>query len=801
MADIKFSDMTPWTGAVTGNVAFPAVFANENYLINLSQITTSTFGFGSMAMQNSDAVSITGGSVAVTTLSGAITIANGGTGLEDTPTNGQLLIGNGTGYSLSTLTAGSGVTIANTAGHITISASNTGTVTSVGMSGGTTGLSFSGANPITSSGTFTLQGTLGIANGGTGATTATAARTALSAAKSGANSDITSLTGLTTPLSVIQGGTGNNDSLSGYIFGNGTLPFTAVLTIPASDISGTLPVAHGGTGSTTSAGALVNLLPSYTGNAGKVLSLNSGATGVEWKAITGTGTVTSVDLTAGTGISVAGGPITTVGSITVTNTAPDQIVSLTGAGTTVITGTYPSFTITSEDDFTGTVTSVDVSGGTTGLTFTGGPITNTGTITMGGTLGVANGGTGAITLTGYVKGNGTSAMTASATIPASDISSGAALTRVDDTNVTLTLGGSPASALLAATSLTLGWSGQLSVARGGTGASTASRARANLSAAILGANNDITSMSALTGAISSPTYIQYGSGSGTALAAGRMWYDNTTGSMNVGMGGGNITQQIGEELFIYGKASAAIADSPLQIVRHTGTVGSSGVITFGPTVSGITDGNLIIGVATESIALNAFGRITTFGVIHGVTTNGTAYGEVWADGDMIWYNPVTGNPTNVKPVAPNLKVSVGIIINAGSGGSGSFQVEINHGSVLGGTDSNVQLTSPADGQLLQYYGAGGYWRNLSATSVAVTSFSGGTTGLTPSSATQGAITLGGTLAIANGGTNSTATPTAGGVGYGTGTAHAFTSAGTAGQVLVSNGSSAPTFGGINGGTF
>lgn len=49
------------------------------------------------------------------------------------------------------------------------------------------------------------------------------------------------------------------------------------------------------------------------------------------------------------------------------------------------------------------------------------------------------------------------------------------------------------------------------------------------------------------------------------------------------------------------------------------------------------------------------------------------------------------------------------------------------------------------------------------------------------------------LPIANGGTNSTATPTLGGVGYGTGTAHAYTAAGTAGQVLTSNGAAAPTW--------
>jgi len=57
----------------------------------------------------------------------------------------------------------------------------------------------------------------------------------------------------------------------------------------------------------------------------------------------------------------------------------------------------------------------------------------------------------------------------------------------------------------------------------------------------------------------------------------------------------------------------------------------------------------------------------------------------------------------------------------------------------------------------------------------------------------------GTLPIANGGTNATATPTAGGVSYGTGTAYAFTSAGTAGQVLTSNGASAPTWAAASGG--
>ena len=68
-----------------------------------------------------------------------------------------------------------------------------------------------------------------------------------------------------------------------------------------------------------------------------------------------------------------------------------------------------------------------------------------------------------------------------------------------------------------------------------------------------------------------------------------------------------------------------------------------------------------------------------------------------------------------------------------------------------------------------------------------------TTGLTPSTATGGAVEVGGTLNIAHGGTNGSASPTAGGVAYGNGTSYAFSSAGTSGQVLTSNGTSTPTW--------
>jgi hypothetical protein len=116
------------------------------------------------------------------------------------------------------------------------------------------------------------------------------------------------------------------------------------------------------------------------------------------------------------------------------------------------------------------------------------------------------------------------------------------------------------------------------------------------------------------------------------------------------------------------------------------------------------------------------------------------------------------------------------------------------------TASTTSLTLPSSdgtsGQSLQTNGSG----VLSFASTSLTSgvtgtlpIANGGTGTTSTTFANLTTNVTGTLPIANGGTNSTATATAGGVGYGTGTAHAYTSAGTAGQVLTSAGASAPTW--------
>ena len=451
-----------------------------------------------------------------------------------------------------------------------------GTVTSVGLSTGSTGLTVAGPNPITTSGTFTLGGILNVANGGTGTSTAFTQGSIVFAGASGV-----------------------------YSQDNANLNW--------DDTNNTL-----GVGRTASANVRIYSKGGTTGSgAFQFYGENSAATGCF-------------------GVRDDGGFFTGLAAL-----SPYNLTTATAAN--LVVGADGYLYRSTATSGSGTVTSVDVSGGTTGLTTSGGPITTSGTITIGGTLAVTS---------------------------------------------------------------------------GGTGATTASGARTNLGAAASGANSDITSMSGITGPISSPTYIQFGSGAGTTLAAGRMWYDQTLGTLNFGMGGGNITQQVGEEIFVYGKATAAITEG--QVVVKTGAVGASGAITFAPAPLNTTDSQAIIGVATENIALNGFGRITSFGVVRGINTTGAAYGETWADGDVLYYNPnYVGGLTKVKPSAPNQKTEVCIVINAGSGGSGSLQVEIIHGTSLGGTDNNVQLTSPTNNDLLQYYSAGPYWRNLAPSSVSV----------------------------------------------------------------------------------
>jgi len=221
----------------------------------------------------------------------------------------------------------------------------------------------------------------------------------------------------------------------------------------------------------TSGGA-GTVLPSQTGNANKYLKTDG--TNLSWSTVSGggSGTVTSVAASGGTGISVSGSPITTSGTLTITNTAPDQTVVLT-AGTGISTsGTYPNFTITNTSPSSGgTVTSVSGTGTVNGLSLSG-TVTSSGNLTFGGTLDLSSppaiGGTAAstgrfTTVTSTIA-TGTAPFTVASTTPVSNLSIGGNAGTVtngvyttDTGTVTNTmLAGSIANAKLTNSSITFG---------------------------------------------------------------------------------------------------------------------------------------------------------------------------------------------------------------------------------------------------------------------------------------------------------------------------------------------------------
>lgn len=236
---------------------------------------------------------------------------------------------------------------------------------------------------------------------------------------------------VTGTLPVGNGGTGAA-TLTGYVKGAGTTALTASSTIPASDITGLASVATSGSASDLGAGTLpAARLPALTGDV--TTTAGTAATTIAANAVTtakiANSNVTLAKIENTTGLSVLGNAGTVAAApANITGTA-GQVLRVNNGGTALAFGAVD---LSSAGAITGTLA---VTNGGTGLNVIGAAnraILSNGTITywgqidlaaaVQGTLPVGNGGTGATTLTGYVKGSGTTALTASSTIPVADVS-------------------------------------------------------------------------------------------------------------------------------------------------------------------------------------------------------------------------------------------------------------------------------------------------------------------------------------------------------------------------------------------
>jgi hypothetical protein len=327
--------------------------------------------------------------------------------------------------------------------------------------------------------------------------------------------------------------------------------------------------------------------------------------------------------------------------------------------------------------------------------------------------------------------------------------------------------------------------------------------RITLAASATGTQNDWSKTQRITG-IQVPT-----TGAGLELAydpsgtpvAYVASYNRSTSSwvgMNIQASSFNIAANGTTAMTINGSQIANFVNSPTAPTATTGDNSTKLATTaFVQTAVGGGSGSGTV-TSVSVVSANGFaGTVATATTTPAITLttsitgllkgNATAISAATAGTDYVAPGGALGTPSSgTLTNATGLPLTTGVtgLLPVANGGTGTATP-----ALVAGT--NVTITGTWPNQTINASGGGS--GSGTVTSVAV---SGGTTGLTTSGGpitTSGTITLAGTLAIANGGTNGSATPTAGAISYGTGTAFAFTAAGTSGYVLQSNGASAPTW--------
>lgn len=221
--------------------------------------------------------------------------------------------------------------------------------------------------------------------------------------------------------------------------------------------------------------------------------------------------------------------------------------------------------------------------------------------------------------------------------------------------------------------------------------------------------NPLTQNVIITGSIYLPDNAHSVYFSGSASASRLVWND-IDGTLDLGLKGGNVTLQIGQEqvVRVVNKTGANLLESQYKAVRirrsdEGGTQGQRLAVVL---AQGNNDANSVdtLGIVTENIEDNQEGFITISGLVRNINTTSTGpYGENWVDGDALYLSPtIAGALTNIKPQAPDHTVTMGYVVYAHQN-NGKIFVKVDNGYEIDELH-NIRITTSSltTGQLLSY---------------------------------------------------------------------------------------------------
>ena len=192
----------------------------------------------------------------------------------------------------------------------------------------------------------------------------------------------------------------------------------------------------------------------------------------------------------------------------------------------------------------------------------------------------------------------------------------------------------------------------------------------------------------------------------STVGAGQMAWNDTLGTLNLGLKGGNTISNLGQHLHarVVNKTTPLVnlTKAGYQVVIVAGATGQRLSVKLAKANNDVNSAGTL-GVVCENIAGNQEGFICSVGQLTQINTTGSLQGETWADGDSLYLSPTTfGAITNVKPSAPFHEVRLGYVEYAHAV-NGKIYVKIDNGYELDELH-NVDINSPANGNYLEYNG-------------------------------------------------------------------------------------------------